>query len=125
MSWGQEQQNAFNALQDSLRSAVNISHSDPEKETCVFTDASESHWAAVVTQVETTELQKPVKEQKHHPLAFLSSSFKDAELNRSTFEKETFAILQVFKKLDYMLMNGKPVHRSTDHRTCCLCLTVV
>lgn len=116
LSWGPEQEEAFHSLQDSLRKSVMLSHPDPSKETCVFTDASDSHWAAVVTQCAPTELDKPIEEQRHLPLAFLSSAFKKAELGCSTFEKEAFAIVQVFKKLDYLLLTQRPVHVYTDHR---------
>lgn len=88
LSWGQQHETSFNSLQDSLREAVKLNHPDPEKETCVYTDASDTHWAAVVTQRNKEDLSKPIENQWHEPLAFLSSAFKNSEIHWSTFEKE-------------------------------------
>ena len=46
----------------------------------------------------------------------MGGPLKGAELNRSTFEQEAYAIFQVFEKLDYLFMEKQPVHVSTDHR---------
>ena len=116
LSWGAPHRNAFIILQDTLRRAVELSYPDPEMETCVFTDASDRYWSAVVTQCAPKEIKKPVTEQTHKPLAFLGSQFKNSELSWTTFEKEGFAIFQTFTKLDYLLMSGKPPHVYTDHR---------
>ena len=116
LSWGAVHEKAFRNLQDTLRSAVELSYPEPEKEICIFTDASERFWSGVVTQCAAGELNKPPQDQKHEPLAFLGSQFKKAELNWTMFEKEGFSIFQVFEKMDYLLMSGRPVHIFTDHR---------
>lgn len=61
-------------------------------------------------------LKRPVADQRHEPLAFLSSSFKGAEVGWSTFEKEGFAIFQTFEKMDYLFQSGASTHVFTDHR---------
>ncbi|GMF57839.1 unnamed protein product [Phytophthora fragariaefolia] len=38
----------------------------------LYTDASQDHWGAILTQLEPGELALPLAEQKHQPLAFLS-----------------------------------------------------
>lgn len=75
LSWGTAHADAYLELQEQLRNAVKLSHRDADKNICVFTDASNTHWAAVVTQCEVGELEKIVEEQQHEPLAFLSSTF--------------------------------------------------
>lgn len=57
-----------------------------------------------------------MEEQIHEPLAFLGAAFKDAQLNWSTFEPEGHAIFQTLEKVDYLFMNGDPVHVFSDHR---------
>lgn len=116
LSWGRTHVESYTSLQDSLREAVKLAHPDPSLETCIYTDASETHWAAVVTQCDKEQLEKPTEDQRHKPLAFLSSAFKDSELHWSTFEKEGYAIYQVFSKLDYLMFGEKPSHLYTDHR---------
>ena len=83
---------------------------------CVFTDAPDRFWSTVITQCAPGEIHKPVSEQRHKPLAFLGSQFKNAELSCTTFEKEGIAIFQALTKLDYILMSCRPPHVFTDHR---------
>ena len=116
LSWGPTHEATFRKLQDSLRSAVTLAYPDPDKMICIFTDASDRYWSGVVTQCDPEDLNLPIGEQNHVPLAFLGSAFKGASLNWSTFEKEAFAIFQTFEKLDYMLMGHKHTHVFTDHR---------
>ena len=85
LSWGSEHKKAFSDLQDSLRNAVMLSHPDPEKEICIYTDASDRYWSAVVTQIDRDQLTLPTGEQRHSPLAFLGSEFKGSQLGWTTF----------------------------------------
>ena len=116
LSWGTAHTQAFHDLQDTLRNSVSLSYPKPGMEICIFTDESERFWSAVVTQTTPQDLERPLEEQRHEPLAFLGSQFKGAELGWSTFEKEGFAIFQTFNTLDYILMSSKPTHVYTDHR---------
>ncbi len=74
--------------------AVKLSYPKEGHELCLYTDASDKYWSAVVTQTTKNQLDLPTEEQRHEPLAFLGSSFKGAELGWSTFEKEGFAIFR-------------------------------
>ena len=116
LSWGTTEDEAFTLLQDTLRNAVLMSYPDPMKSVCIFTDASERYWSAVVTQCEEEELEKEIENQKHEPLAFLGSAFGVTQRRWTTFEKEGFAIFQAFNKIDYMLTCQKECHVYTDHR---------
>lgn len=116
VSWGPRHEKIFLDLQDSLQTAVTLSYPDPNKAICIFTDASDRYWSAVVTQCDEASLKLPSGEQKHEPLAFLGSSFKEASFNWSTFEKEAFAVFQTFEKLDNMLLGHSNTHVFTDHR---------
>lgn len=116
LSWGPLHTEAFHNLQDTLRNAVRLSYPKPGMEICVHTDASERFWSAVVTQTKPEDLQLPLEDQRHEPLAFLGAAFKGAEVGWSTFEKEAYAIFQTFEKLDYILMSSELTHIYTDHR---------
>lgn len=70
----------------------------------------------MITQCDPDDLDKKLDEQKHEPLAFLRASFKRSKEYRTTFEKEAYAIYQVFKKMDYMLLSESNAHIHTDHR---------
>lgn len=55
-------------------------------------------------------------------MALLGSLFSGSEIRCSTFEKEPFAIYQVFKKLYYLLMAKEKVHLFTYHNNILLFL---
>lgn len=116
LSWGTPHEKAFHDLQDMLHNAVKLSYPKEGMVICIYTDASERFWSGVVTQTQPADLDKSLEEQRHEPLAFLGSEFKNAELGWSTFEKEGFAIFQTFEKLDYLFLGGNPTHVHTDHR---------
>ena len=116
LSWGKMHTEAFKDLQDTIRNSVMMAFPSPDKRICVYTNASDCFWSAVITQVEENELKKPLGKQMHEPLAFLGAAFKGAERNWSTFENEAFAIYQAFKKMDYLFYSDKPAHVFTDHR---------
>jgi hypothetical protein len=83
---------------------------------CVYTDASQDHWRAVITQVKPGELSKPMEDQDHEPLAFLSGSFKGSSSRWPIVEKEAFAIVETCKRMEYLLLREKGFHLFTDHR---------
>ncbi len=104
LAWGADHESAFQDTQYQIQQSIKLSHRKSEMELCVFTDASDKFWAEVVTQFDPKELKKPHSEQRHEPLAFLSSSFNKTQCSWSTFEKEAFSILKVFQKMDYLLL---------------------
>lgn len=116
VSWGPIHEAAFHELQDALKSSVKLTFPKAGKVTCVFTDASDAFWAGIVTQISPEELGKDPIQQGHLPLAFLGGQFAGAQRNWTTYEKEAFAIVKVFDKLDYVLLGVENVHIFTDHR---------
>ena len=69
-----------------------------------------------MTQCSEEQLDLPVPDQRHEPLAFLVSQFRKAEKSWTTFEKEAYAIFQTYDKLDYILLTTQPSHVYTDHK---------
>ena len=55
-----------------------------------------------------------LENMSHEPLAFLRGSFKGSQLRLATVDKEGFAIVNTFRRLEYLLWGG--VHIFTDHR---------
>ena len=68
------------------------------------------------TQCHPDELTKNFIDQKHEPLAFLSGAFSDRESHWSTYEREAYAVVPAFRKLDYMLTCEASTRVFTDHR---------
>lgn len=50
-----------------IQEIVKLAHRDQQKTLCVYKDASEPYWSAVLTQCEASELDKPTMEQKDEP----------------------------------------------------------
>ena len=55
-----------------------------------------------------------VEDMTHESLGFLSGTFKGSQQRCATVDKEDFAVMSTFKRLEYLLWNG--VHIYTDHR---------
>ncbi|ETV69828.1 hypothetical protein H257_14451 [Aphanomyces astaci] len=70
-----------------------------DKIICLYIDASDTHWGAACTQIPPEDLELPVEQQRHEPLAFLSGGFDGASARWPTVEKEAFAIVESCKPL--------------------------
>ena len=116
LDWNNEHVSAFQDLTEQLREAVKLAHRRQDMILCVYTDASDAHWAAVVTQCDPEQLSLPVTEQSHQPLAFLGSAFNSTQRNWTTFEQEAYAVFQTFERMDYMFACEDNIHIYTDHR---------
>ena len=79
---------------------VTLSHLDPAKRLCMNTDASEHYWAGVRTQFPQGDAAKPLEEQRHEPLAFVSGAFTGAMSRLSIYEKEAFAMVYSMAQTD-------------------------
>ncbi len=86
---------------------VKLAHREPSMALCVYTDASDAFWAGVVTQCEPEDLNKEVEDQRHEPLAFLGGAFTGSEEWWTTFEKEAYAIYQVFFEAELSALGGR------------------
>jgi hypothetical protein len=86
----------------------------PENELVVSSDASDTHWSFVITQVPSSELVKPVDQQIHSPVAFCSGTFKNSSLSWSTWEKELYPIVACLKRFNYLLHRQKGFVWFTD-----------
>ena len=113
-SWRAKHDSAFADIKQQLAASVKLAHTKSSHNMCLFTDASENHWAAVETQVPTEDERRAVNEQRYEPLCFLSGSFSSSSANWSVPEKEGFAIVEAMCRLHYLVM-GCEVNIFTDH----------
>ncbi len=86
----------------------------PTTAMCLCTDASNTLWAAILTQVPAKESRKAIQNQSHQPLCFLSGALNGSSANCSVPEKEGFAVIEAMCRLDY-LVSGHKVTIFTDH----------
>ena len=110
--WNNTYQSAFDKIKQIVLSRECLTVIDHTKLTTnniyVTTDASDRCTGAVLSFGPTWETARPV--------AFDSSTLKDAELNYPVHEKELLAIIRAVKKWKYDLI-GTPFFVYTDHKT--------
>lgn len=85
LGWHNQHLPAFNDLQEQLKKATQPTHIDTSMTQCIHTDASDCHWALAATQCMPEELNKPIQDQVHQPLAFLRGTFSEREELWSTY----------------------------------------
>lgn len=105
LSWCTEHEAVFHSLQEPLWQTVKLAYRDVSKALCAYTDASDALWSGVVSQCDPEDLNKELEEQRHNPVAFLGAAFKESAEWWTAFEKEVFAIFQVFQKLGYFFLS--------------------
>jgi hypothetical protein len=77
--WGPDEQATFKELQAAIMESMTCAFPDSDNRICVLTDASDRFYAGFVTQIDGEQLDLPMEEQDHQPLAFLSGEFKGAQ----------------------------------------------
>jgi RNase H-like domain found in reverse transcriptase len=95
--------------------SMTLAFPDPGKMICVLTDASDRFYASLVTQIDEEQLDLPMEEQDHQPLAFLLGEFKGVHLRWTVPEKEGFAIVDTVTKVDYLLLSHDEFSIMSDH----------
>ena len=113
--WGKEEAECFAHCKNALASQVTLSHRDPSKRLCLFTDASDTCWSGFISQIPTNQIGLPPVDQDHEPLAFLSGHFNSTELGWSTYEKEAYAIMASTKRMHWILASADGFDLYTDH----------
>lgn len=113
--WTEERKKWFEQSKEMILHSVSQGHPNPEAEFCLFTDASDTHWGAVLVQIANFQVLEDVLAQQVDPLAFLSGAFKGSQRNWSTVEKEAFAILEAVERLRYLLIRPNGFRIYTDH----------
>ncbi|KAF8749312.1 hypothetical protein RHS01_10171 [Rhizoctonia solani] len=107
--WESKEQEAFQGLKDAITNAPVLRHADPAKPYFLETDASGAALGSILSQRQ--------EDGCLHPLGFLSESFKGAEQNYDTHDKELLAIIRSFEYWRIFLEGTlHPITVFTDHR---------
>lgn len=116
LGWNNTHSEAFDRLQGRIKQATRLAYRNPKMVLCLHTDASDRHWAAAAAHCSPGDLSKPLTDQSHQPLAFLSGTFSEREEHWSTYERKAFAVVQAFRKLDYLLAYDRSTRVFIDHQ---------
>jgi hypothetical protein len=104
--WTQEARDAFEELKTAINNCTLLYFIDEVSEIKLYTDASDFGVGGYLCQL--------IKE-KELPIAFVSHSLSEQEINWSTIEKECYAIVFCLAKLNYLL-DGRRFTLKTDHK---------
>jgi hypothetical protein len=115
VGWSETHATVFAEMNAAIACSVTLAYPDDNKVICVFADASEMHWSGVVTQVHPSTLMKPVLDQQHEPLAFVSGAFQGSQLRWPIVKKEAFAILETCLRMEHVLKRPGGFKLYTDH----------
>ena len=113
--WNATHDAAFNDINAAIAASTLMAYPNDSMQLCVFTDASDDFYAGIVTQCDPAELAKPMLQQHHQPLAFVSGKFNATEHKWPTIEKEGFAIKATCTKSTYFLQRPTGFIIFTDH----------
>ena len=118
VGWTCIHDDAYEAVKRALADAVTLAHLRDDTVVCLFPDASELFWGAMLTQVpqEAADPNVPVSEWLHEPLGFLSGAFKGASLNWAIPDKEGYAIKESCARFTHFLIREGGFRVFTDHR---------
>lgn len=106
INWNEKSIQQFEAAKCAVRDCATLYFVDASAEIFVQTDASDYGIGGYIFQI---------VDDKHRPIAFLSQALSSVARRWSVIEKECFAIVQTFKKYEYLLRDIKFVLQ-TDHR---------
>ncbi|POM74526.1 Hypothetical protein PHPALM_8504 [Phytophthora palmivora] len=107
---------SFQNLKDLLAHSAILTYPDTNKQLCLLTDASDSGWGLVVTQVADWSSTTPIHEQQQELLVCMGGSFTGAALNWRIIDKECYQIVHACEKLEYLLLRPQGMKIYCDHR---------
>ena len=116
LAFTKDQTTAFNKAKEAIMSATLLAYPDDQALRCVFTDASNLGWAAIITQIPISQAEEPLQNQNHQPLAFMSGMFRGAALNWAIIDKEAYPIIHVITHARHFLASKWPYRLYVDHK---------
>lgn len=114
LTWTEDQIQSFIKVKQILAGNITLNFPDGKSELFLFSDASDTHHAAMLTQVAEWDQKKDVTEQQHEILGFTSGAFKNNQVNWDIANKEMFAALFGLTKLEYLI--GTRISLVMDHK---------
>eukprot|EP00918_Siedleckia_nematoides_P099937 GHVU01218606.1.p1 GENE.GHVU01218606.1~~GHVU01218606.1.p1 ORF type:complete len:1004 (-),score=109.13 GHVU01218606.1:721-3732(-) len=116
--WTSDHEMAFRRCTEAIKQALTIAHPDRKKAFCLFTDASDTHKAAMLTQIPVEDLSLlDITKARHEPLGFHSQAFKGPAIRWSTPEKEGDSVKTALTEwFPYLVRLGESLHVFADHR---------
>jgi len=117
VGWNKTHEQAYARAKNALHRSICLAYPDPEKTYVLWTDASDKHFGAILTQTTEEELKKPLQDQQHEPIGLNSGTFRNAQVRWAINCKEAYSIMNSCnsKQFRHHLMRSKPFVLVTDH----------
>jgi transposase InsO family protein len=115
LTWSDDEILAFQTVLTATERVQQRHFADPDAIVCVFTDASKTGWAMVVTQVRAWATNVAVQDQQHELLICKGGMFRKAQANWSVIEKEAYPIVKACSELEYLLDRDGGFRIYCDH----------
>lgn len=113
--WGISESEAFEYCKKILGEQTTLAHLDEIKWFRVYTEASDTIWSGILTQVIWEDLFNVHKEQRLEPLAFLSRRFNNTQFGWATIEKEGYAVIETLEHMHWLRATPDGFDLYTDH----------
>ena len=97
--WGDLEKQSFSNIKEVISQASALMSPDFTKDFILYTFSTENSYATVLTQKND--------EGSEVPISFLSSTFKNAELNYSKIDKQAFVVFKAVKYFRAYLIKSK------------------
>ncbi|OWY97000.1 hypothetical protein PHMEG_00032578 [Phytophthora megakarya] len=107
---------SFEEVKALLSHSATLAYPDPLKQLCLFTDASDTGWGLVVTQVSKWRPDTPIQDQPHELLICMGGTFTGSALNSSVIEKDSYPLVHACERLGYLLLRVQGFKIYCDHR---------
>ena len=95
--WLHKEKEDFDLIKEAVINAPTLNTPDFSKHFILYTLATETSYAAVLTQLNDQKIEAPI--------SFFSSNFQGDELNYSDVEKQAFAVFKSIKHFRPFLLN--------------------
>jgi hypothetical protein len=118
VGWSKIHSEAFLTIKSMLDETMFTSHLqtlDTNYTTNVFTDASKTHYAALLTQVFNFDSTKLIEEQNHEPLGTFNGEFTKVQRRWSVIEKEAYPLILALQEWREAFMASKGIRIYCDH----------
>jgi hypothetical protein len=97
--WGPTKNQAFNDIKKAIIDAPSLMSPDFSQDFMLYNFASDRSYAVVLTQKNT--------ENNEVPIAFMSSTFKGAELNYPAVDRQAYAVFKAVKNFQSYLLKSR------------------
>ena len=97
----------FQRLKEILGNTVRLAPPKDDQEFCLFTDASDSHWGLILTQIPQIWRNNQINKGINLWHSSVEAS-REHEIAGSVIEKEAYPTIEATDKLRHFLTRGKP-----------------